>query len=389
MDLQFTAEENAFREEVRTWLEENVPRGRKPESGPELREFDTAWQRKQYDGGWAGIAWPLEYGGRGFNLIRQLIWHEEYARAHAPNARSMFVALHHGGPTIIARGSEEQKAYHLPRILKGEAVWCQGFSEPGAGSDLAGIKTRGHIDGDHLVINGDKIWTSFAQFAQFQELVVRTDPAAQRHKGITWVICDMSLPGITINPITTLSGAKHFNQVFYDNVRIPLANVVGRINDGWSVAMATLSFERGTAMIEHQMELAHKVEELIALAKEATGFDGRPAIKDEAVAARLGTLRSEVAALRAMTYMAISRAAREPVPGPEGNMVALYFGELIKAVHQMYIELLGPRALERPTDGSKDNVKDYLETYRWTIAGGTSEIRRNVIGERVLGLPKK
>jgi alkylation response protein AidB-like acyl-CoA dehydrogenase len=389
MDLQFTPEENQFREQVRTWLEENVPRGKRPEAGPELRAFDTEWQRRQYDGGWAGVAWPKEYGGKGLPLIRQLIWHEEYARAHAPNARSMFVALHHGGPTVIARGNEEQKSYYLPRILKGETVWCQGFSEPGAGSDLAGIKTRAEIDGDHLVVNGGKIWTSFAQYAQFQELLVRTDPTAPRHKGITWVICDMSLPGISINPISTLSGANHFSQVFYDNVRIPLKNVVGQVNDGWNVAMATLSFERGTAMIEHQMELAQKVEEVIALARDVPGHDGRPAIKDEAVAARLGELRAQTAALGAMTYMAVSRAAREPVPGPEGNIVALYFGELIKLVHQMYVDLLGPRMLERPSDGSHDNVKDYLETYRWTIAGGTSEIRRNVIGERVLGLPKK
>jgi alkylation response protein AidB-like acyl-CoA dehydrogenase len=387
MDLQFSPEENQFREEVRTWLEENVPRGKRAMHGPEMRAFDTAWQRKQYDGGWAGIAWPKEYGGKGLSLIRQLIWHEEYARAHAPNARTMFIGLHHGGPTVIARGNEEQKSFHLPRILRGESVWCQGFSEPGAGSDLAGIKTKGEVDGDYLVVNGGKIWTSFAQHAQYQELVVRTDPAS-RYKGITWAICDMSLPGITINPIVTISGAKHFAQVFYDNVRIPLKNVVGEVNDGWSVAMATLSFERGTAMIEHQMELAQKVEQLIELAADVRGFDGRPAIKDEAMAARLGQVRSEVAALRAMTYMSISRAQREAVPGPEGNIVALYFGELIKAAHQTYMDLIGPAAIARP-DSDKDPVKDYLETYRWTVAGGTSEIRRNVIGERVLGLPRR
>lgn len=369
-----------FRDACRTWLAENVPREKRPPEGESMRDFDLAWQRKQYDGGWAGISWPKEYGGRGASVLEQLVWHEEYARAGAPPSGAMFVALSHAGPTLIVQGSEAQKARHLPTILRGEENWCQGFSEPGAGSDLSNLKTRAEIDGDHLVVNGAKIWTSYGNVAIWQELLVRTDPDAPRHKGISWVICDMRLPGIEVRPIKAMSGLTHFAQVFYDNVRIPLSNVVGEVNGGWRVAMTTLGFERGTGTVAHQIELANVVERLIEAARALPGG------ADEAQMAELAQLKVEVMALRSLTALQVSRGMTEAVPGAEGNIVALYYGELARRVNAAAFELLGPPALER--GGRHDWPLHYLESYKWAIGGGTSEIRRNTIGERVLGLPK-
>jgi len=375
-----------FRDQCRSWLKDNVPREKRPPEGEAMRAFDLAWQKRQYDGGWAGVSWPPEYGGRGLSVLEQLIWHEEYARAGAPPSGAMFVALSHAGPTLIVSGNEAQKARHLPPILKGEENWCQGFSEPGAGSDLASLKCRATIDGDYLVVNGTKIWTSYGHLADWQELLVRTDPDLPRHKGISWVICDMKAPGIDIRPIRAMSGLTHFTQVFYDDVRIPLANVVGGLNNGWRVAMTTLGFERGTGTIAHQIELSATVDKLIAVACElpAASGDGR-AIDDQAVAADLAMLRAEVTALRSLTAASVSRGMREAVPGPEGNIVALYFGELSRRVHATALDLLGPRGIER---GGHDWPLHYLEAFKWAIGGGTSEIRRNAIGERLLGLPK-
>ncbi len=370
---------DSFRAECRDWLNGNVPTEARPPEGPAMRDYDLAWQRRQYEGGWAGISWPKEYGGRGSSVLEQLIWHEEYARAGAPPSGSMFVALSHAGPTLIVSGNEAQRARHLPTILRGEENWCQGFSEPGAGSDLASLKCRAEIDGDHLVINGTKIWTSYGDLAVWQELLVRTDPDLPRHKGISWVICDMRLPGIEVRPIRAMSGLTHFAQVFYDDVRVPLTNIVGEINGGWKVAMTTLGFERGTGTIAHQIELARTMERLIAMAHS------RPGGMDEAVAADLATLKSEVMALRSLTAASVSRGMRETVPGAEGNIVALYFGELSRRVQGYAFDLLGGHALER---SGHDWPLHYLESFKWAIGGGTSEVRRNAIGERILGLPK-
>jgi alkylation response protein AidB-like acyl-CoA dehydrogenase len=388
MRLQVTAEEQAFRRQVRDWLHANVPREKRPLEGLELRDFDLQWQRRQYAGGWAGISWPKEYGGRGLSLVQQLIWYEECARAGAPVGGSMFVALTHAGPTLITRGSEAQKAFHLPKILQGEAVWCQGFSEPNAGSDLASLKTQARIEGDTLIVNGSKIWTSFAFMADYQELLVRTDPSVPKHKGLTWVICDMHSPGITIHRIPTMSGTGNLCQVFYDEVRIPMGNVVGRINDGWNVSMTTLGFERGTAFINHQVALAATVDKLITLAGKVSAADGSStAIEDGAVASRLAALRAQVAALRAMTYLSVSRGMVQEVPGPEGSIIALYYAELSKKVYALAVELLGPQGLEKRTVAG-DWLTEYLDAFKNTIAGGSSQIRRNIIGERMLGLPR-
>jgi alkylation response protein AidB-like acyl-CoA dehydrogenase len=381
--MRIVASETAdkFRDEVRTWLNANVPKEKRPKEGQAARAFDLNWQQIQYKGGWGGISWPKEYGGRGLSLIEQMIWHEEYSRARAPGVGCLFVAVNHAGPTLIVAGSEEQKSFHLSRIIKGESVWSQGFSEPGSGSDLASLRTKGEIDGDHLVVNGSKIWTTYGHLSDYQELLIRTNPDLPRHKGLTWVIADMKAPGVTIRPIKAMTGVKHFAETFYDNVRIPLKNVVGKVDGGWTTAMTTLGFERGTATIGHQMELSRTIEELIEVAKsQGEEIDG-------AIRAELATLRAEVAALRSMSALSLSRAARETQPGAEGNIVALFFGELVRRVYQCAIRVLGPLGLERNSSGI-EWVYEYLDVFKWGIGGGTLEIRRNTIGERVLGLPK-
>ncbi|MET0147254.1 MAG: acyl-CoA dehydrogenase family protein [Ilumatobacteraceae bacterium] len=391
MDLDFSADEVAFREEIRTWLAEHVPTERRPHGDhPDSREFDLAWQREQYDGGWAGIAWPVEYGGRGLSTIEQLIWYEEYARSEAPWIGSCFVGINHGGPTLIARASDEQKTFHLPRILRGDVVWCQGFSEPDAGSDLASLKTRAVIDGEELVVTGQKIWTSFAHLADYQELLVRTDPESSRHRGISWVICDMRLPGITVRVIPQLDRGNEFCEVFYDEVRIPLANVVGDLGDGWSVAMSTLSFERGTGFMAEIIETTRMIDDLIDEARHRTGPDGRrPLIADDEYARRLAALKAEITVTRSATYRAISRNQRTGAPGPEGSMLRLSFGDLIQTLTALAMDMLGTDAVAYVDKFRKGGwTGEFLRAFSAGMGGGTFEIQRNIIGERVLGLPR-
>jgi alkylation response protein AidB-like acyl-CoA dehydrogenase len=393
VEIRFTAAEEAFRAQAREWLEANKPRSPRPaHSLPAQRDFDMAWQRTMFEGGWAGISWPKEYGGRGASLMEQLIWFEEYARAGAHDVTTGFVGLNHAGPTLIACGTAEQKAAHLPNILRGAEIWCQGFSEPNAGSDLAALQTKAVIEGEELVITGQKIWTSFGQIAQFQELLVRTDPEAPKHKGITWVICPMGLPGMDVRQIKTLAGNADFCEVFYDGVRIPLTNVVGRINDGWRVAMATLSFERGTAFLSEQVRLTRRVEELVRVAQRTAGTSGRSrAIDDDEIARRLARARAEVEALRAMSYRSISLAARTGMPGAEASIIRLFFSELTQRVDALAIEILGVAGIENfGADGSAAPgwPERYLTGLSQTIGGGTKEIQRNIIGDRVLGLPR-
>ncbi|WP_309222129.1 acyl-CoA dehydrogenase family protein [Aeromicrobium sp. S22] len=387
MDLLLPREMADFREEVRTWLAENVPRTPRPPVSTEARDFDLAWQRTQFEGGWAGINWPKEYGGRGLSLLEQMIWYEEMAWAEAPYIGVCFVGINHAGPTLIARANEELKAFHLPKILKGEKVWCQGFSEPGAGSDLAGLSLRGEIDGDHLVVNGQKTWTSYAQFADFQELLIRTSRADKRHHGITWAVCDMHAPGITVRPIELLTGEPEVCDVFYDDVRIPLSNVVGEVDDGWSVAMSTLSFERGTGFMKDQVEASRRIDRLIEEARTRVDRRGRTRIDDDAIADRLATARAEAAALSAMSLANITRNARSTQPGPEGSMLRLFFGELDQRVKKLAVDILGAEAAER-FGGPADPSKVWHRSFAGTIAAGSKDIQRNIIGERVLGLPK-
>jgi alkylation response protein AidB-like acyl-CoA dehydrogenase len=267
--------------------------------------------------------------------------------------------------------------------LRGETVWCQGFSEPASGSDLASLSCKGVIDGDEIVVTGSKIWTSYAHLADYQELLVRTEPDSQRHGGISWVICDMHAPGITVTPIPFVNGVHHFNQVFYDEVRIPIRNVVGELNGGWKVAMATLSFERGTAFTQSQVELAMMVDELIERAQTRTRPDGKPGFGDMELGRRLSMLRAETAALRAMTYAAVSRNLRREQPGPDGSLLKVQLTRLKLEAEAISFELLGPHQAIRSLVTDK-----YLHNFASGVGGGTDEIQKNIIAQRVLGLPR-
>lgn len=378
MDLNFTREETAFRQSVADWARANVPKDKQPfEVDQSRRDFDTSWQRRQFQAGWAGIAWPTEYGGRGASLTEQMIFHEEMAAAGAPDIGACFVGVNHAGPTLIAKGTAEQEAKHLPAILSGEQVWCQGFSEPGAGSDLASLRTAAKVEGDRLVVNGQKIWTSYAHVADYCELLVRTDGSAHRHKGITWVILDMRSPGIEVRPIRTMLGHQHFCELFLTDVEIPLSSVVGGVNDGWNTAMTTLGFERGTAFLARQVRLRAEIAELVDLARaNGTG-------EDDGVRRELTSLTARADTLRAMCYRVVNRAQSGAAPGAEGSVIRLYYSLLLNAATGLAMRILGA---ETPTRNRW--TLEYLDAMREKIGAGTIDIQRNIIGERLLGLPR-
>lgn len=386
MQLTTVAEDDEFRDRVRTWLAEHVPREAPPPHGPALREFDAAWQREQYDGGYAGVSWPPEYGGCGLGLVQQLIWFEEYARANAPDIGCNFVGINHAGPTLVANAREDQKETHLRAILRGESVWCQGFSEPGAGSDLASLTTRGVPDGDDIVITGQKIWTSFADLADYQELLVRTDPGAQRHHGLSWLICDMRSPGIDVRPIRTMAGTPEFCEVFYDEVRVPAANVVGGLGNGWRVAMSTLSFERGTGFVREQLELLRRIRRL------RDELDQDTARLAEGASSRIADALAQARAMYAMTLRMISRSLRGQDSGVEPSAIRLHYSLLRQRTERLAVELAGLDGLllsSVPESAVPENTaRSYLDSFKVTIGAGTKEIQRNIIGERGLGLPR-
>lgn len=365
-----------FRREARAWLEANKPGSAPPQDGPGARAAVLSWQKTQFEGGWAGLSWPTECGGRGASIQEQIVWYEEYARAGAPSPLDAgFVGLNHAGPTLIACGSPEQKARHLPPLLAGGVIWCQGFSEPGAGSDLAAVRTQGRVDGDHLVVNGQKIWSSYADIADVQELLVRTNSDARTSQALTWIICPMDTPGLTVRPIRTMAGTTKFCEVFYDDVRIPLTNVVGGIGGGWATAMSTLAFERGTATLPLVIGLIQLIEQLLTDCPST-----RPALR-----ARLAVLKAEGAAQQAMAYRLALESA-DAVPDASGSIVRLGFAELSQRVHAAALDLYGitaPQSL-----GAHGLSHAYLDAFSETIAGGSAEIQRNIIGERVLGLPR-
>ena len=390
MDLQYSAEDRSFRERARAWLSDNTPKTPRPHTGEAAALFDRAWQRKLFDAGWAGVTWPKEHGGLGLSGLQQVIWYEELARARAPHhINTTYVALMHAGPTLIARGTEAQKAQHLQAILSGESLWCQGFSEAGAGSDLAALQMRGVVDGDHIVVTGSKMWTTDARHADFQELLVRTEPGSARHHGLTWLICDMHAPGIDIKPIRTMLGDEHVNMVFYDEVRIPISNVVGKIGGGWSTALSTLAFERGLGFIGDQLELYERVGRVIDLASRTRLEDGVLAIEDSAIAQRLSALKADTMAIRAMTLAEIAESDRTGEPGPKGSLMKLMVTTTHKALSQLVGDILGWSFLE--FDGDRANhpwTYDYLWSWVFTISGGTSEIQREITADRLLELPR-
>lgn len=388
MDLDWSIEDVAFRESARDWLSVNVPSVARPRDPFAASEFDRAWQRVLFDGGWAGINWPSEHGGLGLSILRQVIWYEEYARAHGPSFGFRFVALNHAGPTLIALGSDDQKNVHLRSILSGAELWCQGFSEPNAGSDLASLRTRGVVDGDEIVVTGQKIWTTGAAQTDFQELLVRTDPDSKGHRGLSWIICPMSLPGLEVHPIEKMTGHAEFCSVFYNESRIPLANVVGRLNEGWKTAMATLGFERGTAFIAEVAELELRVEALIALSQRTnlSGRTARPAWSDDEYRRKLMGAEAAVRALRSLNYENLSRYELGATPGSEASVTKLLVTETGREVQELTLELAGAPGVE---DEAWGDWRDFfLNGFALSIGGGTPEIQREIIADRVLNLPR-
>ena len=394
MDLRYSESDEKFRAELRAWLAEAVPaHGPAPprHDWAARRAYDTSWQRKLHDAGYAGINWPRAYGGRDASLTEQLVYHEECARATAPYVGVNFVGILHGGPTLVAEGSEAQKARHLRRILRGEEVWCQGFSEPGAGSDLAALRTSAVRDGDHYVVNGHKIWTSFAQVADYCELLVRTDPKAPKHRGITWLILPMDAEGIEIRPLPTLAGESDFSEVFLADVHVPVGNRVGEENDGWRVTNVTLRFERGTAFASDMIQLQSFVGELVRAARRVTSHEAS-AWEDRALRREIGHVSAELDALWAMVKLSVSRSSRTGVPGLEGSAIKLHYTELYQRIAEMGMRVLGRAALAREDVAGLPGrlvLQRALQSLSLTIAAGSSQIQRNIIGERILGLPRE
>lgn len=392
MDLRYSPTDEAFRTEVRAWLDDAVPAyGPPPPPGDwaARRAYDTGWQRRLHDAGYAGLQWPVEFGGRGLPASQQLVFLEEYAAAGGPYVGINFVGNAHAGPTLIAEGTDEQRRHHLPRILRGESVWCQGFSEPEAGSDLASLRTRAVREGDEYVVTGQKIWSTRAHIADHCELLVRTDPDAPRHKGITWLILDMDQPGVEVRPMKTIDGESHFCEVFLDGARVPVANRVGDENDGWRVTNVTLRFERGTAFAQHIITLRSQLRGLVALAEQRATAAGTAA-DDPGVRRHLGRLDARAEGLWRMTQRCVTEAEATGLPSPLGSAVKLGYSELGQEIAQLGMRLLGRRAIgaDGPDSDETRVVRDHLWAFQYTIAAGTSQIQRNLIAERILGMPK-
>ena len=394
MDLRYTDAEQEFRQELRAWLGSALA-----QVGPEptrddwaaRRDYETGWQRMLFDAGYAGVNWPAEYGGRGATPTEHLIFLEETERAGAPYVGMNFVGLLHAGPTLVVEASDEQKAAHLPGILQGEHVWCQGFSEPGAGSDLASLACRAFRDGDDYVVSGQKIWTSFAHVADYCEMLVRTDTDVPKHKGISWVIMDMTSPGIDVRPLRTMEGSTEFCEMYLDEVRIPIADRVGAENDGWRVAMTTLSFERGTAFVSEMLQTMELCRELADLAAHITR--GTATAWDDAGLRRdLGRVAAELDALWALTKRNISEATRTGLVGPGGSVFKLAYTDLRHRLGEIALHLLDRASLslddlgELPTG---QHVQGRIHGISMTIAAGTTQVQKNIIAERILGLPKE
>jgi alkylation response protein AidB-like acyl-CoA dehydrogenase len=393
MDLTYSDEDEAFRAELRAWLDVEVPKhGPPPPPGdwPARRAYDTAWQRKLHDGGFAGIHWPKEFGGRGLAATQQLVYLEEYARADAPYISVNFVGMMHAGPTLIAEGTDEQRAFHLPQILCGASVWCQGFSEPEAGSDLASLRTRAVREGDEYIVNGQKIWSTRAHVADYCELLVRTDADAGKHRGISWLILDMHQPGVEVRPMKTIDGESHFCEVFLSDARVPVRNRVGDENDGWRITNVTLRFERGTAFAQHIITLRSQLRELVAMAQRLPHGAGT-AWDDPALRVQIGRLEANIEGLWRMTQQAITEAEATGMPSPSGSAVKLRFSELSQELSELAVRVLGRLAVGGVRLAGIDGVeaaRAYLWSLQYTIAAGTSQIQRNLIAERILGMPR-
>ena len=394
MDLNLTASETRFRDELRAWLEDNIPPDwethRLRDSMEDRFRFLRAWQKRVYEAGWAGVSWPKEYGGRGATLMEQVIFTQEMARAGAPPLANV-LGLSLIGPTIIAYGTQAQKQRYLANILSASEIWCQGFSEPNAGSDLAALRTAARLDGDHFVVDGQKVWTSYGWAADWCELVVRTDDDAEKHKGLTVLLVDMHSPGVDVRPLRQMTGETEFNELFFDSVRVPSANVVGRVNDGWNVALGTLMHERALLGAGLQITFKRQFARLVELAHQIER-NGRPAARDPVIRQKLAQCYGEIEIMRLNQMRAISRVVETGKPGPEGSIQKIFWSELNQRFQQAAMELLGPYG--QLTHGSECAFDDGQWAYTWlrargnTIEAGTSEIQRNIVGHFVLGLPK-
>ena len=394
MDFKLSVAEVAFRDALRAWLERHCPRDwerTRQALGREARaQALIAWQRRLHAAGYVGLHWPVAYGGRGGSVMEQVIFYEEMARARAPELANA-IGLDMAGPAIMAHGTEDQKRLHLPRILAAEHVFCQGFSEPGAGSDLAALATRAERRAGAYVITGQKVWTSFAHYANWCTVLARTDPSAPRHRGLTYFLVDMASPGFTVRPLRQMSGDSEFSEVYLDGVEVPERNVLGREGGGWEVAITTLMFERGPRTLTRQLVLRQGLTELLELARRP-GPAGPPPSRDPLVRQRLAQLYIDAEALRCANLRVLTQLVRGEPAGPAGSASKLFFSETWQKVAELGLELQG--AYASLAEGSEWAREDGRWQYRVlrsrgnTIQGGTSEIMRNILAERVLGLPK-
>ena len=394
MDLGFTPEQEAFRARVRQFLRDNLPAGWgapgfRPQ-GANTLEFLKDWQRRLYDGGFLGMAWPKEYGGQGASQVEMAIFNEEIARMRAPAPLNV-LGLAMAAPTIITYGTDEQKKRYLPKILSCDEIWCQGFSEPNSGSDVASLRTRAELRGDEFIINGQKVWTTLGHVADWCMLLVRTDPDAPKHRGLSYLLVDMKSPGITVKPLRQMTGEAEFNEMFFEDVRAPRANLLGGLNEGWRVATTTLMNERGTAALAGVMRYRIIYDEIVDLAR-ATMRNGAPATKDPLIRQQLAQFFVELEMMRFTSYRAFSKILKGGNPGPEGSISKLAWSELNQRMQEFAMALEGPASqLMRGSAHAVQNGRwqhHFLRSRANTIEGGTSEIQRNIIAERVLGLPK-
>jgi alkylation response protein AidB-like acyl-CoA dehydrogenase len=376
MDLTFSETEAAFRDELRAWFATNDP-GPEPRNEDDNYAWRRDWQRRLAAGGWAGVHWPREYGGRGATITESAIFFEELGRAGAPLPANV-LGLLLAGPTIMVWGSDEQKERYLPPILTAEEIWCQGFSEPDAGSDLAALKTRAVKDGDEWVVTGQKVWTSGAQHSKWCMLVARTDQDAPKHKGLTYFILDMEQPGVQVRPLVQITGEPEFNELFIEEARIPDENVLGGVGNGWKVALTTLMNERSGLAFFLQVRLRQLLD---ALVEEAAA---RGLLDDPVMADKLGALHLKAEILRLTAYRGLTAIEKYGQPGPEGSLTKWMWSETNQELAQFAADLLGPEAL---TTGNRW-AYELLRSRGNTIEGGTTEILKNIVAERVLGLPR-
>lgn len=398
MDFDDTPDEAAFRAEARAWLDANAT-PREPGDGGhglfsehadegDLVARAKEWQARKADAGWAGITWPTEYGGRGGTPMQQVIWNQEEARFAVP-ADIFAIGIGIAGPVLMTHGTDEQKQHHLRPMLRGEEIWSQFFSEPGAGSDLAGIATRAERDGDSWVINGQKVWASGAQYSRWGTILVRTDPSLPKHQGLSDFIVDIESPGIEIRPIRQITGGAHFNEVFFTDVRVPHENLLGSVGEGWRVALTTLMNERMTAGFAADLVGGLGFGDLIVLARQAT-VDGRPAIEDAEVRARLASFYTTLQAMKFTSYRVLTALSKTGIPGAEGSIGKLVYPRLMQDMAAFALELQGAIGASWDAETSPQGggwQEAYLSWPAMRIAGGTDEIQRSIIAERLLGLP--